>query len=622
MLSNTNKLKQLEKLYLNAKKAYYNSSKPLLSDIEFDKLEDKIRELNPNSSVLNLVGYKVENGIKLPYNMSSLNKKKEDNEINKWLSTYNQENIILTDKLDGISIIAIYDNYNIQLLTRGDGITGTDITKIVDYIDIPTNMADIKLVLRGEIVIKKSIYNSKYIKNNTSSRNFVSGLILAKTLKTNILKDLDIVWYSVYYPENLTYSQQLEVLHIYHFNSVYHDIVYQKDISHINKNILQDYYKNRILNSEYDIDGIVLQYNNNEINNIENNNPKNACAFKMDNDTAIVKVLNIKWNISKNNYIIPIIEIEPTQLSGATIKNITGINAKYIQSNNIGTDSIIEIVRSGEVIPKVLKVIKPTFNITIDFPKNYVWHVNNIHIMPHNNNTEDRNIKLLEDSFKKLEVEGLNTSTINKLYHKGYNTINKILTIQVDDILTLDNFKELSSIKLYNNINKAYNNAELYTIMNFSNLLGENIGLKNIKLLLKHYPNILELNITTYQLIEKLNNIPGFGSVKSDLIGNNLNNFKIFYNNLPPQHKNSSSSISNYIINTKYNNKKIIFSGIRDNDLESIIEASGGIITSSVTKDTDYLIVKDINIKSSKINKAQQLNIPIINFNTFINNFI
>ena len=177
MLSNTNKLKQLEKLYLNAKKAYYNSSKPLLSDIEFDKLEDKIRELNPNSSVLNLVGYKVENGIKLPYNMSSLNKKKEDNEINKWLSTYNQENIILTDKLDGISIIAIYDNDNIQLLTRGDGITGTDITKIVDYIDIPTNMADIKLVLRGEIVIKKSIYNSKYIKNNTSSRNFVSGLI-------------------------------------------------------------------------------------------------------------------------------------------------------------------------------------------------------------------------------------------------------------------------------------------------------------------------------------------------------------------------------------------------------------------------------------------------------------
>ena len=104
MLSNTNKLKQLEKLYLNAKKAYYNSSKPLLSDIEFDKLEDKIRELNPNSSVLNLVGYKVENGIKLPYNMSSLNKKKEDNEINKWLSTYNQENIILTDKLDGINI--------------------------------------------------------------------------------------------------------------------------------------------------------------------------------------------------------------------------------------------------------------------------------------------------------------------------------------------------------------------------------------------------------------------------------------------------------------------------------------------------------------------------------------
>ena len=109
---------------------------------------------------------------------------------------------------------------------------------------------------------------------------------------------------------------------------------------------------------------------------------------------------------------IDIIEIEPTQLSGATIKNITGINAKYIQSNNIGTDSIIEIVRSGEVIPKVLKVIKPTFNITIDFPKNYVWHVNNIHIMPHNNNTEDRNIKLLTfidcnffcDFFKNLVI--------------------------------------------------------------------------------------------------------------------------------------------------------------------------------------------------------------------------
>lgn len=617
-MSKSVELKDLENKYMEAKDRYYNSDKPIMTDYDFDILEEKIRKLNPKSKVLNIVGIKVKNGMKLPYRMMSLNKRKENEDIVKWIEKYNSKNVILTDKLDGLSIIGIYErdkgnNMNIKLLTRGDGYNGLDISKLLRYIDIPKEIMGDKMVIRGEIIMKKSIFENKYKSKFSNARNLVSGAILRKNINKNVIEDIDIVWYAVYYPENLSYMEQLELLDSNEFNIVNYTIIDKSNINSVNKENLTEYLKDRNLHNEYNIDGIVVQYDE-AINKLTEKNPENAFAFKIDGEIKEVIVIRIEWNISKHNKIIPVIIIEPTSISGVVIEKITGNNAKYILDNKIGTGSIIEIVRSGEVIPKVIKVVKSKFNIENDFPQNYLWR-DEYHIMSNDETFDDKNVKMLDDSFKKLGVDGLNIATITKLYYAGYNTILKILNMKVDDLLKLDNFKETSSQKLYNNIQKAYNNASFELLMDFSNLMGEGIGIKNIKLVLDNIPNILELNktLSKNKLIEILNGIQGIGEKKALLIANNLNKFDKFYNKLPKQIKNKNI-IKNIKINNKFKNKKIVFSGIRDKDMEEVIEKSGGKIVNTINKGIDMLIVKDKTDTSSKINKAKQFDIEIVNY--------
>jgi len=619
-MSINDELKSLEEKYMEAKDKYYNSDKPIMTDYDFDILEDKIRELNPKSKVLKVVGMKVNNGIKLPYRMMSLNKRKDDEGIKKWVDKYNNKNVVLTDKLDGLSIIGIYERdkdnkMDIQLLTRGDGYYGLDISKIIKYIDIPSEISEDKMVIRGEIIMKKDIFESKYKGKYSNARNLVSGAILRKNINKNVMEDISVVWYAVYYPEKLEYTKQLELLSNNGFNIVNYTIIDKSNINLVNKENLTEYLKNRNLYNEYNIDGIVVQYDEG-INKMLDKNPENAFAFKIDGEIKEVMVIGIEWNISKHNKMIPVIVIEPTLISGVIIEKITGNNAKYILDNKIGKGSIIKVVRSGEVIPKVMGVIKSKFSVENDFPKNYLWK-DDYHIMSNKSEEaiNERNIKMLDDSFKKLGVEGLNIATITKLYYAGYNTILKILNMKVEDLLKLDNFKETSSNKLYNNIQRAYNNASFEMLMDFSNLMGEGIAIKNIKLILNDIPNIMVLSktISKNELIEKLNEVQGIGDKKALLIANNLNKFVKFYEKLPKQVR-TKNVVKNVKIDNKFKNKKVVFSGVRDKNMEQVIEKSGGKVVNTISKEVDMLIVKDKTATSSKINKAKELNIEIINY--------
>lgn len=619
-MSINDELKSLEEKYMEAKDKYYNSDKPIMTDYDFDILEDKIRELNPKSKVLKVVGMKVNNGIKLPYRMMSLNKRKDDEGIKKWVDKYNNKNVVLTDKLDGLSIIGIYERdkdnkMDIQLLTRGDGYYGLDISKIIKYIDIPSEISEDKMVIRGEIIMKKDIFESKYKGKYSNARNLVSGAILRKNINKNVMEDISVVWYAVYYPEKLEYTKQLELLSNNGFNIVNYTIIDKSNINLVNKENLTEYLKNRNLYNEYNIDGIVVQYDEG-INKMLDKNPENAFAFKIDGEIKEVMVIGIEWNISKHNKMIPVIVIEPTLISGVIIEKITGNNAKYILDNKIGKGSIIKVVRSGEVIPKVMGVIKSKFSVENDFPKNYLWK-DDYHIMSNKSEEaiNERNIKMLDDSFKKLGVEGLNIATITKLYYAGYNTILKILNMKVEDLLKLDNFKETSSNKLYNNIQRAYNNASFEMLMDFSNLMGEGIAKKNIRLVLNDIPNIMELSktISKNELIEKLNEVQGIGDKKALLIANNLNKFVKFYEKLPKQVR-TKNVVKNVKIDNKFKNKKVVFSGVRDKNMEQVIEKSGGKVVNTISKEVDMLIVKDKTATSSKINKAKELNIEIINY--------
>ena len=124
---------------------------------------------------------------------------------------------------------------------------------------------------------------------------------------------------------------------------------------------LSEYFKDRRKNSDYLIDGIIVN-NNQKHKRTKKGNPKYAFAFKdvLEVQMAFATIKNIEWNASKDGYLNPVVNLEPVELGGVTIKRVTAYNAKFVKDNSLGKGAIVKIIRSGDVIPYIMGVISPS----------------------------------------------------------------------------------------------------------------------------------------------------------------------------------------------------------------------------------------------------------------------
>ena len=442
---------ELEKVITYAADKYYNTDSPIISDNEFDNLIDILKNKNPKSNILSNIGanIKTKNKVKLDYWLGSMDKIKNDslNKLDNWILKYNPPYNI-SDKLDGVSALLIYDKYkNIKLYTRGNGIEGQDITSLLKYIKLPNNIIKYCLknniignkniiAFRGELIIKKNIFYNKWSKKFKNIRNTVSGIVNSKNINKELAQDLDLVLYEIIDPI-YDINTQLKYMNDMNFNVVYNNFINNKLTIELLSNILNI----RTKESIYDIDGLIINttklYNRNTCGN-----PEYAFAFKdiYDLQIGITNVLDIEWNISKDGYIIPTIILEPIEINGVIIKRVTGNNAKFIVDNKIGIGSQIEIIRSGDVIPKINKVIKTS---QVILPKGkWHWSDSHVDIILDNLNNKDLLIKNIYFFFSTLKTKGLGQKVIEKLVDNGYDSILKILTIKIENIISLDNFGE------------------------------------------------------------------------------------------------------------------------------------------------------------------------------------
>ena len=173
----------------------------------------------------------------------------------------------------------------------------------------------------------------------------------------------------------------------------------------------------------------------------------------LQDQVAEAKVLDILWSASKDGYLKPRIKIEKI-VCGVEIEYATGFNGKFIKDNSINVGSIVKIIRSGDVIPHIVEVIQPA-----EYPNmpkiEYEWTDTGVDII-----VKDKlnNIEVLEKNlvlfFKKIEADGISDGTIKRLVKAGYNSIPKILSMNVDDFMKLEKFKEKKSKKIYESIQK------------------------------------------------------------------------------------------------------------------------------------------------------------------------
>ena len=593
-------------------KAFFNTNKTLLSDDMYDLVKNYLKDLDPKNPYFKRVGADEETKVKLPYWMGSLDKIKDDEkEINSWKKKY-KGTAIVSDKLDGISCMFYKNDNDIKIFTRGNGKEGQDISHLRNYIIFP-NITETKFAIRGELIISRS--NWEKIKDSGSNaRNVVAGAIHSKILNKTILGNIEFLAYDIMYPE-MKIEDSFNYFTRNNIKCAYYKLLEEEDI---NLKTLSNQLELRRKNSEYEVDGIVI-YNNKQHKLVNGKNPKYAFAFKsiLTHEQAEVIVTDVEWNISMHKYMKPIIKFNEVVISGVKIQKATGFNGKFINDNIIGPGSRIVIIRSGDVIPHVLKVLSVSSNGKPKMPENkYRWNDTQIDIiLDEEGKNKEQDIKSYTYFMSKLDVGLVKESTIKKLYENGFDTLEKILKIKVDELVSLEGFQVRSATKIVENFQKI-KEAECDLLLDASNILGRGFALKKIKLVSDKYPlnkkaEILKLTV------DDLLKIDGIGNVNAKQFVENIKKFYEFLDKIG--YKCNKEEVKKEVVNVKtvLKDKKFIFTGFRNKDWEKLITDSGGKVVTSVSKTVDYLVVKNKTDKSGKIDKANELGIKILDMEEF-----
>mgnify|MGYP006076399791 CR=1 FL=1 len=628
-VSRTIILKELENILKEASDTYYNTGKPIISDEYFDELLDIFRLNSQDNTFLSEIGAPIRNEIikeTLPYWMGSMDKVKPNTkELTRWLDK-NKPPYVISEKLDGVSALLTF-NYeeqdSIMLFTRGNGKIGQNISYLIPQLNLNDDsilkkVKQSKISIRGELIMKKKVFEDIYSSTYPKSRSLISGTVNAKKPDPNIIRDMDFIGYEVIFDskDNISIEHQLKLIKKLNMKCVNYKIL--KGL--VNSEILTKGLLDMKTNSEYEIDGIIISNNKVNIKN-KSGNPKYAVAFKikLDDQMATTSVVDVEWNPSKHGTLIPRIKFKPIVIGGDTIKYTTGFNAKYIKDNCIGIGSKLNIIRSGDVIPYINEVISISKNKKALLPDKdkygkWKWSDSNVDIiLEDSSSSKEVKIKELTSFFTTLKISGVSEGIVSRLVENGFDTIKKICLMTVDCFLTLPGIKDKMANKLYTNIHNIIDKPiSLSKLMTSTNIFKGGLGEKKIEIVISKYPNIMTKTKLT------LNDIIGCVGFSQKTSNSFLIGFKKFVVFIKEhsflKYNVKSSSIE---INDKLKNEFIVITGFRDSILEEKIVFMGGKIQNNINSKTTLLIVKDINSTSSKIQKAQGLKIKIITLSNF-----
>ena len=598
---------QLASLLREANKAYYNEE-PFMTDNEFDIVKEYIEQKYPSNEVIHQIGAPINSAARkatLPYPMGSMDKIKPDTgALSTWMSKYNGP-YVLSCKLDGVSGLYTTEESTPKLYTRGDGKVGQDISHLIPHLRLPKTKG---VVIRGEFIIPKSVFESKYKTKFANPRNMVAGIVNHKTINESI-KDLHFVAYEVIKPVKKPSEQfaLLETLDV--------EVVLNKRESKLTNDLLSSTLVDWRTTYIYEIDGVIVT--DDKIYPHKAGNPEHAFAFKMvlSDQIAEAKVVNVIWTPSKDGYLKPRVQIEPINLGGVRIEYATGFNGSFIEDNKVGVGAVIELIRSGDVIPHIRKVIVPAEKAQMPSVP-YKWNDTHVDIMLEDLETDETvREKVITGFFRGIGVEGLSSGNVARIIKAGFDTVPEIIQMTKDDLLEVEGFKEKTATKLYDGIREKIESASLVTIMAASNIFGRGFSEKRLELIMESYPNVLLSKEQDSQKITKISAIKGMAEKTAESFVERIPNFISFVKEAGLVSKLSpASSINKKSVDESHPlfGKTIVMTGFRDAEIQDAIKNKGAKLGSSVSSKTFIVLVKDKEEDTGKAEEARKLNIPLM----------
>jgi DNA ligase (NAD+) len=610
----------LESMILYASKQYYNHS-PVLTDNQFDIIKNFIDKKFPTNKVTKEIGAEVErNKVVLPYEMASMDKIKPDtNALASWCQKFTGP-YVLSCKLDGVSGLYTFNQGSNKLFTRGNGTVGQDVSHLIPYLKLPSNLEK-DLAIRGEFIMSKQTFLTKYAAKFANIRNMVAGIINSKTI-TDAVLDLEFVAYELIEPV-LKPSDQLAFLKQIGLNCVLSTLQTNK----LNNTLLSEILIDWRSNYAYEIDGIIVT--NDAIAPRVKGNPEHAFAFKMvlSDQIAEAIVTDVIWTPSKDGYLKPRVQIEPLYLGGVKIEYATGFNGAFIKDNRVGIGATIELIRSGDVIPHIKSIIVPALHEKMpDVP--YKWNDTKVDIMLLNVSDDptvkEKNITCF---FKGIEVDGLGSGNITRIIETGYDTVPKIIKMLETDLLKVEGFKGKMASKVHTGIQSKLKDASLTTLMAASNIFGRGFSDKRLELILGELPDILVSAKSAGQKIAAIVAIKGMAEITATTFVSKIAEFNAFLKEcgledklLPilPVEKDCSNGGNH---THPLNKKTVVLTGTRDKAVLEILKLAGAIQGSSVSKNTFLVVAKSADEDTGKAEEARKLGIQILSVEQFINKY-
>ena len=609
--------KDLETILKKASDAYYNTGTSIISDELFDTLKDLLELKDPDNEFLSDVGAPVKglsNKATLPFPMFSLDKvKPETGDLQKFERKYRGP-YVLSDKLDGASCMAVYKRrngniYDLKLFRRGTGLVGADISHLAKFLipvsrlnRPPSDLEDDIVAIRGEVIMSRKDFDH-FRTDFKDARGLVNGIINRKTPDERTLAHTSFVAYEVVYPR-LSKSDQMKCLDRSGFDTV--AWTSQKDLS---EKKMIEFYDARRKNSSFMIDGIVVE-DDGPHNSPTSSNPDYAFAFKMQlaSQSATVRVIEVFWEISKDGRLVPRIQYEPVDINGVTLQFATVYNAKFVIDNGIGPNAIINVIRSGDVIPKVVSVEKKVSPSLPVIP--YQWGESGVDIYIDDIEENDAvKIRRLVKFFSEMGIENISRGLVSRFYEYGFVSLAQYLKATPNTFMNLPGVQKTLAEKLVDNIQTHIKKVSVAKVMAASNIFGTGVGEKKLDVVIRQMPDILNGKYSRTMILDGLEGLEGFQSKTAEKIAEGVPPFIKFLKDHPEITVVTSKKKSKDLPLT---GQVFVITGFRDKSLQGILEELGAEVASSVSSRTTILVTKDPNSTSGKTKQARDLNIKIM----------
>lgn len=614
----------LAKKILDAKRAYY-AGHAIMPDEEFDHLEAKLRALDSDHPVLRLVGTDLSSSSasKVTHGspMLSLEKTYIIEDVLSWQS---EDAVLGTEKIDGTSLSLIFKSGKLQLAkTRGNGLEGEDVTQKALWVPGIASIrpgSNEEFEVRGELFCSEEKF-SELVKTMTSlgldppssSRNIVAG-VLGRKEHFQLASYFDFFAFEVIGVDSIkTEYEKFDWLHSLGFSVPDHRLLKSHDDV---KNYLL-HIQDLIQRKTHGIDGAVFTFNDLKKHlelGTTSHHPRYKLSFKWQGETARSKILNIIWQTSRFGVLTPVAVIEPVYLSGASITNVTLHNAAHVKTHDLKPGDEIEIVRSGEVIPKFLKVISSSKAIAASIPTrctscNGPVIEDDIRIQCLNVNSCPAQVlgRILHWT-ESVGIDDLSEKRLQQMIDAGLiKNISDLYFLTFESVLTLPGTKEKLASKIITNIQKS-KTLEVSVFLNGLGISG--VGLVGWQKICQVFPTIEQLKSAQKEQIAE---IDGFAEKSAQAIVQGLDQNKSLIQSLleagitltvsDTPAALAGQTIGVFVVTGSLSKPRA--------DIEQDIRKNGGKLGATVSKQTKALITNDQESSSSKFKKAKELGIPI-----------